>query len=99
VPQHRLPAGYGHLGGRALRTLGSGSPQPKETCVACSTTLPQRRPKQQFRSRSRRSHPEDYDDLPPVIVCYKLNGEWLTPNAARRRGSWSGALRYKSVNG
>ena len=22
---------------------------------------------------------EDYDDLPPVIVCYKLNGEWLTP--------------------
>ncbi len=37
-------------------------------------------PKQQFRS----SLPvgrvlEDYDDLPPVIVCYKLNGEWLTP--------------------
>jgi DMSO/TMAO reductase YedYZ molybdopterin-dependent catalytic subunit len=22
---------------------------------------------------------EDYDDLPPVIVCYKLNGEWLNP--------------------
>ena len=22
---------------------------------------------------------EDYDDLPPVIACYKLNGEWLTP--------------------
>lgn len=22
---------------------------------------------------------EDYDGLPPVIVCYKLNGEWLTP--------------------
>ena len=21
----------------------------------------------------------DFDDLPPVIVCYKLNGEWLTP--------------------
>ncbi len=37
-------------------------------------------PKQQFRS----SLPvgrvlEDTDDLPPVIVCYKLNGEWLTP--------------------
>jgi DMSO/TMAO reductase YedYZ molybdopterin-dependent catalytic subunit len=37
-------------------------------------------PKQQFR----RSLPigrvlEDYDDLPPVILCYKLNGEWLTP--------------------
>lgn len=37
-------------------------------------------PKQQFRS----SLPvgrvlEDYDDLPPVIACYKLNGEWLTP--------------------
>lgn len=37
-------------------------------------------PKQMFRS----SLPvgrilEDYDDLPPVIVCYKLNGEWLTP--------------------
>ncbi|NBO91953.1 MAG: hypothetical protein EBV06_06525 [Planctomycetia bacterium] len=22
---------------------------------------------------------EDPDDLPPVILCYKLNGEWLTP--------------------
>jgi DMSO/TMAO reductase YedYZ molybdopterin-dependent catalytic subunit len=37
-------------------------------------------PKQMFRS----SLPvgrvlEDYDDLPPVIVCYKLNGEWLNP--------------------
>lgn len=37
-------------------------------------------PKQQFRS----SLPvgrvlEDYDDLPPVIACYKLNGAWLTP--------------------
>ena len=37
-------------------------------------------PKQMFRS----SLPvgrvlEDYDDLPPVIVCYKLNGEWLSP--------------------
>jgi len=37
-------------------------------------------PKQVFRS----SLPvgrvlEDPDDLPPVIVCYKLNGEWLTP--------------------
>jgi DMSO/TMAO reductase YedYZ molybdopterin-dependent catalytic subunit len=37
-------------------------------------------PKQLFRS----SLPvgrvlEDYDELPPVIVCYKLNGEWLEP--------------------
>jgi len=37
-------------------------------------------PKQMFRS----SLPigrilEDYDDLPPVILCYKLNGEWLSP--------------------
>jgi len=37
-------------------------------------------PKQMFRS----SLPigrilEDYDDLPPVIVCYKLNGEFLNP--------------------
>jgi DMSO/TMAO reductase YedYZ molybdopterin-dependent catalytic subunit len=37
-------------------------------------------PKQRFRS----SLPvgrilEDYDGLPPVILCYKLNGEWLTP--------------------
>src|SRR5262245_2077424 len=36
-------------------------------------------PKQMFRS----SLPvgrilEDFDDLPPVLVCYKLNGEWLT---------------------
>ena len=37
-------------------------------------------PKQMFRS----SLPvgrvlEDYDDLPPVILCYKLNGQWLSP--------------------
>jgi DMSO/TMAO reductase YedYZ molybdopterin-dependent catalytic subunit len=37
-------------------------------------------PKQLFRS----SLPvgrvlEDTDDLPPVILCYKLNGEWLSP--------------------
>ncbi len=37
-------------------------------------------PKQIFRS----SLPvgrvlEDYDNLPPIIVCYKLNGEWLSP--------------------
>src|SRR5262249_11327578 len=37
-------------------------------------------PKQLFRS----SLPvgrvlEDFDDLPPVIVCYKLNGQWLDP--------------------
>lgn len=37
-------------------------------------------PKQMFRS----SLPvgrvlEDYHDLPPVILCYKLNGQWLTP--------------------
>jgi DMSO/TMAO reductase YedYZ molybdopterin-dependent catalytic subunit len=37
-------------------------------------------PRQMFRS----SLPvgrilEDYDDLPPVIACYKLNGAWLTP--------------------
>lgn len=37
-------------------------------------------PKQLFRS----SLPvgrvlEDYHDLPPVILCYKLNGQWLTP--------------------
>jgi DMSO/TMAO reductase YedYZ molybdopterin-dependent catalytic subunit len=37
-------------------------------------------PKQLFRS----SLPigrvlEDYDHLPPVIVCYKLNGDWLEP--------------------
>ena len=50
-------------------------------------------PKQMFRS----SLPigrvlEDPYDLPPVIVCYKLNGEWLTrrarrPGADRRAGS------------
>ncbi|MBP88796.1 MAG: hypothetical protein CMJ64_19140 [Planctomycetaceae bacterium] len=37
-------------------------------------------PKQMFRS----SQPvgrvlEDLYDLPPIILCYKLNGEWLTP--------------------
>ena len=54
-------------------------------------------PKQMFRS----SLPvgrvlEDFDDLPPVIVCYKLNGEWLTPErgapGADRR---AGALRLQ----
>ena len=34
---------------------------------------------------------EDYFDLPPVIVCYKLNGQWLDaearrPGAHRRAG-------------
>ena len=34
---------------------------------------------------------EDYFDLPPVIVCYKLNGQWLDaqarrPGADRRAG-------------
>lgn len=38
------------------------------------------KPEQMFRS----SLPvgrvlEDYQDLPPVILCYKLNGQWLTP--------------------
>jgi DMSO/TMAO reductase YedYZ molybdopterin-dependent catalytic subunit len=37
-------------------------------------------PKQMFRS----SLPvgrvlEDYDGLPPVVACYKLNGQWLSP--------------------
>lgn len=37
-------------------------------------------PKQQFRS----SLPvgrvlEDLDDIPPIIACYKLNGQWLSP--------------------
>lgn len=37
-------------------------------------------PKQQFRSSLPVGRAlEDYDDLPPVIACYKLNGEWLTP--------------------
>ena len=44
-------------------------------------------PKQMFRS----SLPvgrvlEDPDDLPPVILCYKLNGEWLD-RRARRAGA------------
>lgn len=37
-------------------------------------------PKQMFRSSLPAGRVfEDYDDLPPVIVCYKLNGEWLSP--------------------
>ncbi len=37
-------------------------------------------PKQMFRSSLPPGRVlEDPDDLPPVIVCYKLNGEWLTP--------------------
>ena len=37
-------------------------------------------PKQMFRSSLPAGRIlEDYDGLPPVIVCYKLNGEWLTP--------------------
>src|SRR5262245_53399798 len=37
-------------------------------------------PKQLFRSSLPAGRVlEDYDDLPPVILCYKLNGEWLSP--------------------
>ena len=37
-------------------------------------------PKQMFRSSLPAGRVlEDPDDLPPVIVCYKLNGEWLNP--------------------
>jgi DMSO/TMAO reductase YedYZ molybdopterin-dependent catalytic subunit len=37
-------------------------------------------PKQIFRSSLPAGRIlEDYDGLPPVILCYKLNGEWLTP--------------------
>jgi len=37
-------------------------------------------PRQMFRSSLPLDRVlEDPDDLPPVIVCYKLNGQWLTP--------------------
>jgi len=37
-------------------------------------------PKQLFRSSLPAGRVlEDYDDLPPVLVCYKLNGHWLSP--------------------
>ncbi len=37
-------------------------------------------PKQLFRSSLPAGRIlEDYDGLPPVILCYKLNGEWLSP--------------------
>ncbi len=37
-------------------------------------------PKQMFRSSLPAGRVlEDYFDLPPVIVCYKLNGRWLDP--------------------
>ncbi|MBY0514872.1 MAG: molybdopterin-dependent oxidoreductase [Gemmataceae bacterium] len=37
-------------------------------------------PKQQFRSSLPAGRVlEDYDRLPPVLVCYRLNGEWLDP--------------------
>jgi DMSO/TMAO reductase YedYZ molybdopterin-dependent catalytic subunit len=37
-------------------------------------------PKQLFRSSLPMGRVlEDYDGLPPVILCYKLNGEWLSP--------------------
>jgi DMSO/TMAO reductase YedYZ molybdopterin-dependent catalytic subunit len=37
-------------------------------------------PKQLFRSSLPAGRVlEDYDGLPPVILCYKLNGEWLSP--------------------
>jgi DMSO/TMAO reductase YedYZ molybdopterin-dependent catalytic subunit len=37
-------------------------------------------PKQIFRSSLPAGRVfEDYDDLPPVLVCWKLNGRWLTP--------------------
>lgn len=37
-------------------------------------------PKQMFRSSLPAGRVlEDYEELPPVIVCYKLNGKWLDP--------------------
>lgn len=37
-------------------------------------------PKQIFRSSLPAGRVlEDYDDLPPILVCYKLNGRWLSP--------------------
>src|SRR5579871_1760104 len=37
-------------------------------------------PKQLFRSSLPAGRVlEDYEGLPPVILCYKLNGEWLSP--------------------
>lgn len=37
-------------------------------------------PKQLFRSSLPPGRVlEDYDDLPPIILCYKVNGEWLSP--------------------
>lgn len=37
-------------------------------------------PKQIFRSSLPAGRVfEDYDGLPPVVLCYKLNGEWLSP--------------------
>ncbi|MFO0803021.1 MAG: molybdopterin-dependent oxidoreductase [Gemmataceae bacterium] len=37
-------------------------------------------PKQMFRSSLPAGRVfEDYDDLPPVLACWKLNGRWLSP--------------------
>jgi DMSO/TMAO reductase YedYZ molybdopterin-dependent catalytic subunit len=37
-------------------------------------------PKQMFRSSLPAGRVlEDYDGLPPVVACYKLNGQWLSP--------------------
>ena len=78
LPEHRLPAGHGHLGRRAaargrLADAAEGEPAPR-----LLLRLPQRRPEadvpQLAAGRPRAGRP---DDLPPVILCYKLNGEWL----------------------
>jgi DMSO/TMAO reductase YedYZ molybdopterin-dependent catalytic subunit len=74
------PLGMGVWEGVPLRTL-VWLTQPKENLRrAYFYGYHNDDPKQMFRS----SLPigrilEDYDDLPPVIACYKLNGDWLTP--------------------
>ena len=75
------PLGMGIWEGVPLRDTRLADAAERRTCAACFYYgYHNDDPKQMFRS----SLPvgrvlEDYDDLPPVIVCYKLNGEWLNP--------------------
>lgn len=77
--ESRLPAGHGHLEGAPLRRNRVANRPGQDLRRVFYYGYHNDDPKQIFRS----SLPigrvlEDPFDLPPVIACYKLNGQWLS---------------------
>ena len=79
LPESRLPARHGHLGRRSAARTGLDDRAARGPAACVLLRLSQRRSPADVpqlaadRPRARRSF-----DLPPVILCYKLNGQWLT---------------------